>query len=142
MPPGALICIRMALAFAAGVALDLVLAGELYPYGERFQHQYLIGINIAWLNLLFSFLCSLALCFDWRLRRGGNATLLIPLAMVAGVSIAHTIVLIRDTRNDPTTHNLWPFEYITAWITVGLSALVGSTCARAMSWALNRVRVQ
>jgi hypothetical protein len=35
-----------------------------------------------------------------------------------------------------------PFEYIIAWIIVGLPALAGSMLARAMSWALNRVRVQ
>jgi hypothetical protein len=64
------------------------------------------------------------------------------LAMVVGVSIAHTIVLIRDVTIDPTTHNLLPFEYIIAWIIVGLPALAGSMLARAMSWALNRVRVQ
>ena len=154
MRPGALICIRVALAFAAGVGLDLILGGDAYPYGERFQHQYLIGINVVWLDLLFAFLCSLALCFNRRPLRGENRTLapwlaefdssglLIPLAMVVGVSIAHTIVLIRDVTIDPTTHNLLPFEYIIAWIIVGLPALAGSMLARAMSWALNRVRVQ
>jgi hypothetical protein len=61
---------------------------------------------------------------------------------VIRVSIAHTVVLIRNTTIDPTTRNLLPFEYITRWITVGLQALAGSMLARAMSWALNRVRVQ
>ena len=154
MSPGALMCIRVALAFAGGVSLDLILGADAYPYGVRFQHQYLMGINVAWLTLLFAFLCSLALSFNSQPRRGGNRTLapwlvefdsnglLIPLAMVVGVSIAHTIVLVHDVTIDPTTHNLLPFEYIIAWITVGLPALAGSLLARAMSWALNRVRVQ
>ena len=153
MPLG-LIWIRVALALAIGVALDLTLGGDAYPYGERFQHQYLIGINVAWLNLLLAFFCSFALCFKGRPLRRGNSTpgawlvdfdssgLLIPLAIVIGVSIAHTIVLVRDMMIDPTTHNLLPFEYIIAWITVGLPALAGSMLARAMSWAVNRVRVQ
>jgi hypothetical protein len=42
------------------VGLDLILGGHTYPYGERFLHQYLIGIDVAWLNLLFAFLCSFA----------------------------------------------------------------------------------
>ena len=62
--------------------------------------------------------------------------------MVVGVSVAHTIVLIRDVTIDPTIHNLLPFEYIIAWIIVGLPALAGSMLARTTSWALNRVRVQ
>jgi len=110
--------------------------------------------DVVWLDLLFAFLCSLALCFNRRPLRGENRTLapwlvefdssglLIPLAMVVGVTIAHTIVLIRDVMIDPTTHNLLPLEYIIALITVGLPALAGSMLARAMSWALNCVRVQ
>ncbi len=72
MPPGVRICIRVALAFAIGVGLDLILGGDTYAYGERFQHQYLIGINVAWLNLLLAFLCSFALSFKWRPLRGEN----------------------------------------------------------------------
>jgi hypothetical protein len=140
----------VALAFAIGVGLDLILGGDAYPYGERFQHRYLIGINVACLNLLLTFLCSFALCFKCRPLRGGKPTpgawlvdfdssgLLIPLTIVIGVSSAHTIVLIRDMMIDPTTHNLLPFEYIIAWITVGLPALAGSMLARAV----HRVRVQ
>jgi hypothetical protein len=144
----------MAVAFAIGVGIDLVPGADAYPYGQRFQHQYLIGINVAWLNVLLPFLCSFALCFKWRPPRGqapapaawlvdwDSSGVLIPLVMVIGLTVTHTIVLVRDMTIDPTTHSLLPFEYLFMWVTVGLPALAGSMLARAMSWAVNRVRAQ
>jgi hypothetical protein len=68
--------------------------------------------------------------------------LLIPLVIVAGQTITHTVVLIRDVTIDPTTHNLLPFEYIFAWIAVGIPAVAGTLLARAISWAAGRSRTQ
>ena len=59
-----------------------------------------------------------------------------------GLTITHTIVLIRDVTIDPTTHNLLPFEYIFMWIAVGVPAVAGSMLARAIFWVFNRFRVQ
>lgn len=61
---------------------------------------------------------------------------------MVGQTITHTVVLIRDVTADPTTHNLLPFEYIFAWIAVGVPAVAGSMLARAISWVLDRLRAQ
>jgi hypothetical protein len=136
------------------VGIDLILSADAYPYGECFQHQTLIGINVIWLMLLLPFLCSFALDFKWRHLRGGSPTpgawlaafdsrgFLIPSAIVIGLTVTHTTVLIRDMMIDPTTHDLLPFEYVFAWITVGVPALAGSMLAHAISWIFNRFRVQ
>jgi len=150
MTHGALTYVRALLAFAVGVGIDLILSADAYAYGERFHHQNLIGINVFWLMLLLPFVCSLTLEFKWRHPGGGSPTLaaldsrglLIPSAIVIGLTVTHTIVLIRDMMIDPTTHNLAPFEYLFAWITVGIPALAGSMLARAISWTVSRLRVQ
>ncbi len=150
---GVVIYIRTALAFAIGVGIDLVLFADAYPYGERYQHQSLIGISISWLGPLLAFLCSFALDFKRRGPRGespapgwiakfDSLALLIPAAMVIGLTVTHTIVLIRDVTIDPTTHNLLPFEYIFAWVAVGVPAVAGSMLARAIFWVFSRFKVQ
>jgi hypothetical protein len=153
MTHGVVTYIRTVLAFVIGVGIDLILFADAYPYGERYQHQSLIGFSIFWLGPLLAFLCSFALDFKRRDSRGESPAsgwiakfdslgLLLPSAMVIGLTITHTIVLIRDMIIDPTTHNLLPFEYIFAWIAVGVPAVAGSMLARAMFWVFNRFRVQ
>ncbi len=154
MTYGALIWIRTTLAFAIGVGIDFILFAEAYPYGERSQHQSLAGTNVYLVAPLLALVCAFALNFKGQDSARESAAagawpryldsrgFLIPLAMVIGLTLSYTIMLIRDMINDSTTHNLLPFEYIIAWLTVGLPALAGSMLARAMSWAVNRVRVQ
>jgi hypothetical protein len=150
MRQGVVIYIRTVLAFAIGVGIDLILFADAYPYGERYQHQSLVGISIYWLGPLLTLLGSFALDFKGRNRRGGSPApgwiadfdsfgLLIPSVIVIGQTITHTIVLIRDVTIDPTTHNLLPFEYIFAWIAVGVPAVAGSMLARAISWVFDRL---
>jgi hypothetical protein len=150
---GVVIYIRTALAFAIGVGIDLILFADAYPYGERYQHQSLVGISIYWLGPLLTLVCSFILDFKGRNPRGGSRApgwianfdsfgLLIPAAIVIGQTITHTIVLIRDVTIDPTTHNLLPFEYIFAWVAVGVPAVAGSMLARAISWIFDRLRAQ
>jgi len=145
--------IRVVLAFAIGVGIVLV---EAWAYG--FQHWYPIGINIVWLKMLIAFFGSFALAFKWRPLRGespapepwladlDSSGLLIPLVMVVGVTVMETVGLIRDTMIDPTTlpfnYVALAFQYFNKWLVLGLPALAGSMLARAMSWAVNRVRVQ
>jgi hypothetical protein len=150
MTHSALTYVRALFAFTVGVGIDLVLSADAYAYGDRFHHQNLIGINVFWLMLVLPFLCSFALEFKWRHQGGESPTLaafdsrglLIPSAIVIGLTVTHTIVLIRDMMIDPTTHNLAPFEYLFAWVTVGIPALTGSMLARATCWMVNRLRVQ
>ena len=153
MKPGVAIYIRMVFAFAIGVGIDLILFADAYPYSERYPHQSLVGISIYWLGPLLSLVCSFALDFKGRSSRAASRApgwianldsfgLLIPLVIVIGQTITHTIVLIRDVTIDPTTHNLLPFEYIFAWIAVGVPAIAGSMLARAISWVFGRLRAE
>jgi hypothetical protein len=161
MTNGALIWIRVVLAFAIGVGMVLIGWANYLIAIYKLAWLEPIGINVAWLELLLPFLCSFALCFKWRPLRGGSPTpgnwlvdldssgLLIPLVIVIGLNIAQTIVLIWDTLIGPPTDSLLPadyslllFEYIMSTLKVGFPALAGSMLARAMSWAVNRVRVQ
>jgi hypothetical protein len=145
--------IRAALALAIGAGLDFILFADAYPYGERYQHQQLFGIGVILLAAVFAFLCSFTLDFRRKQPRGGSPApgwiasldsfgLLIPSAILIGLTITHTIILIRDLIIDPTTHNLLPFEYIFGWVTVGIPAVAGSALARAISWMWDRFRVQ
>src|ERR1700730_12344071 len=151
MKQGVVIYIRPLLAVAIGAGVDLILFADAYPYGERYQHETLAGISAYWLGPLLALVCSFALDFQGRNRRGGSPApgwianfdsfgLLIPPAIVIGQTITHIIVLIRDVTIDPTTHDLLPFEYIFAWIAVGVPAVAGSMLARAISWLFNRLR--
>jgi hypothetical protein len=154
MTQGVVTCIRTALAFAIGVGIDFILFAEAYPYGERSQHQSLAGTDVYLVAPLLALVCAFALNFKGQdsagkspapgawLRDLDSGGFLIPSALVIGLTLSHTVVVIRDMINDPTTHTLLPFEYVIAWLTVGLPALVGSMLACAMSWAVNRVRLQ
>jgi hypothetical protein len=153
MKEGVAIYIRAVLAFAVGVGIDLIQFADAYPYGERYHHQSLFGISSYWLGPLLALLCSFALDFKRQNPHGGSSApgwiasfdsfgLLIPSVIVVGQTIMHTVVLIRDMTADPTTHNLLPFEYIFAWIAVGVPAVAGSMLARAISWVLDRLRTR
>ena len=154
MTRGVATYIRTTLAFAIGVGTDFILFAQAYPYGERSQHQSLAGTNVYLVAPLLALVCAFALNFKgqgsagkspapWAwLRDLDSDGLLIPSAMLIGLTLSHTIVLIQDVINDPTTHTLLGLEYIVAWLTVGVPALAGSMLARAMSWAVNRVRAQ
>jgi len=154
MTQGGVTYIRTTLAFAIGVGLDFVLFAEAYPYGERFQHQSLADVSVYSVAPLLAFVCAFALNFKGRDSAGksrapgawladlDSSGFLIPFALLTGLTLSHTTVLIRDVINDPTTHTLLPFEYVVAWIAVGLPALAGSMLARALTWAVNRVRVR
>jgi hypothetical protein len=158
MTSGVTTSIRTVLAFAIGLGIDLMLFGDAYPISQRHHHQQFIGssigINFTWLIALAAFLCAFAL--DFKRRPPGGRTqasggglaaldargLLIPLAIVTGLTITHTVVVIRDATLDPTTHNLLPFEYLIVLVVVGIPALAGSLFARAASWMFSRLQMQ
>jgi hypothetical protein len=158
MTPLRRVWIRVVLAFAIGVGIVVL---EVAAYASYERNQSLIGVNIVWLEMLLAFVGAFALAFKWRPLRGGSPApgawladidssgLLIPLVMVAGVTVAETIGLIRHVMIDPSTLPIsyvhLAFQFIQKWLELGLAALAGSMLARAMSWAaswaLNRVRV-
>lgn len=127
---------RLLLAFAVGVGCDLLILGDLAAYGERHRYQAsaFLGIGVVWLGLALAFLGALALGLGRR-RPGFVA---IPAAMLAGVTVIHTAVLVKDVAADPTTHNLLPFEYLFAWVAAGVPAFAGAALARAAGGARGR----
>jgi hypothetical protein len=60
----------------------------------------------------------------------GSGDLLIPLAILLGMVVVHTTLLLRDVIVDPTSHNLWPFEYLFWGFAVVVPAFIGSILAR------------
>lgn len=132
------------------MAFDFIVFLDAYPYNLRYQHQPLV--TSFWAMAALPFVGAFVLDFKALRTRPGNAAhaseawfarldslgLLIPIAILAGLTITHTIVLIHDITIDSTTHNLFPFEYIYAWIVMGIPAVIGSLLARGMCWALHR----
>jgi hypothetical protein len=148
---------RVALALAVGVAYDLTVFLDAYPYNQRAQHELYNSSSGLLIAMLIPLICAFLL--DFKVLRPRNDTraastrsgvlasldslgLLIPCAIILGVTLTHTIVLIRDTIIDPTTHNLLPFEYIFVWIMVGVPALAGSMLARGICWTIRRLMPQ
>jgi hypothetical protein len=37
---------------------------------------------------------------------------LVPAALLGGFFAAHALLIVADCWNDPTNHNLWPFEFV------------------------------
>jgi len=143
--------VRALFAFTVGVGIDLVLSADAYAYGDRFHHQNLIGINVFWLMLVLPFLCSFALEFKWRHQGGESPTLAAFDFPRLADPIGHRDRADRyahhrvDSGYDDRSYDTQPrapFEYLFAWVTVGIPALTGSMLARATCWMVNRLRVQ
>ncbi|HXP04111.1 MAG TPA: hypothetical protein VN808_08325 [Stellaceae bacterium] len=134
----AIVSLPVLFALALGLGCDFLIFPDAYPYSEHYRHPLptVAGISLFWLALVLPFMCSLALGCTRRRAR----VAVIPLAIVAGLTLTHTIMLVKDVAADPTTHNLVPFEYLYAWITVGIPAFIGSALARAICWARDRRR--
>jgi hypothetical protein len=100
---------------------------DLYVMGDEYSNAAAVALWCALAGLL---LVPLILNF------GAKRTLLISAAVWAGMTIAHTIVLIVETSADPTSHNLWPFEYLMLAL-VAVPALLGATAGRfaGQAWA-------
>ena len=148
---------RVTLALAVGVFYDLTVFRDAYSYNQRSQHELYNSSTGLLIAMLIPLVCAFLLDFKMlRPRDGARATssrvgvlaslnslgLLIPCAIILGVTLTHTIVLIRDTAIDPTTHNLLPFEYIFVWIMVGVPAIAGSMLARGICWTIRRLMPQ
>jgi hypothetical protein len=143
--------IRLGCGVAAGALFDLFALRDAFAYSDRHWRGG-HAIDPLWLSVFLLVVCS----FVFSLKSSREISrphpsasllssldrhrLLVPLAILLGLTITHTIVLLRDVSVDPTSHNLLPFEYLIAWIVAGIPALVGAMLARAMPWVLNRIR--
>jgi hypothetical protein len=135
------------LAFMLGALSDVLLVRNGLALGGRTLLDRYPVIWPAW--LAFVFVCSFLLELGLRhspTDYSGRPTsalahgtlvipLTIPLAILLGMAITHSVLLIRDVIVDPTSHNLWPFEYIFWGFVIVAPAFIGSFLARLI---LNR----
>lgn len=122
-----MIASRLALAFGVGLVSAFFVLGDAFSYSERMRPHNSRPMIALLLTLV------LILVASFMLNRSGRQTVLIPFMMLLGLTITHTIVVIRELAIDPTNHNLLPFEYLFGWILVGIPALGGALFARALS---------
>jgi hypothetical protein len=114
---------RLLAAAAVGAFADLYVMGDAYSYAARMRGSYPYHAVALWCVLAGLLLVPLILNF------GARRTLLITAALWTGLAIVHTIVLVAETSADPTSHNLWPFEYLMLSL-FALPALLGATAGR------------
>jgi hypothetical protein len=106
-----------------GAISDVLLIRNGLSYAGPTRLDRYPAIWPAWLAVIF--LCSFLPEFQVRRSHeghgdptgGGDASagsggVRIPLAILLGALTTHTVLLIRDVIADPTSHNVWPIEYL------------------------------
>jgi hypothetical protein len=134
-------------AFVIGALFDvLLIRNGLSLSGPTLLDTY-PAIWAAWLAavLVSSFLLEFAYSRSGRADLVpparefiSSGDLLIPLAILLGMVVAHTTSLVPDVIVDPTSHNLWPFEYLFWGFAIAVPAFIGSILARLI---LHRTRL-
>ena len=94
--------LRCILAFLVGVTLHIEYFYRFLPYGRR--EQQLPGF---WIFEAAMFFARFVSSFRTRTRR----LLLAPLPMIDFVT-ANAVLIVSECREDPTNHNLSPFEML------------------------------
>ena len=107
-------------AAALGMVTDLFAMGDVYGYSARIRQTHAAAFVGAVVAL---FLVTAVL------NLGARRTFAVAAMVWAGMSTAHTLVLIVETSRDPTSHNLWPFEYLFIVLLV-MPALLGAAAGR------------
>jgi hypothetical protein len=95
---------RCAVAVIIGVAFDAIFFWRFLPYSLRTSHHLLLPIYTL---PMLAFIAGVVLTIGLAKRRR-----LIPIALVGGFCAANACLIIVDCWNDPTNHNLWPFEFL------------------------------
>jgi hypothetical protein len=85
---------------------------ELSGQGPTLLDRYPV-LWPAWLGFIFIFTYLIE---SWRRAAGEeNQVCYIPgpaTAIWLGAMVTHAVLFIRDVTADPTSHNLWPFEFL------------------------------
>ena len=115
---------RYAGAVFIGVFFEAVFLWKFRPYTAR-EHGpdllpwYLLPV------LAFAAGLLLTLGFDGKKRW-------LPVALLGGFFAANACLIVADCSEDPTNHNLWPFEFVLiavatapAFLGAGISHLIG-----------------
>lgn len=111
---------RLITAVALGMVADLLTMGDAFGYSARLQQPHAAAFVVG---LVALFLVAGVLNF------GARRTFAIAGMVWAGMLAVHTVVLIAETSRDPTSHNLWPFEYLFMLLLV-MPALIGAATGR------------
>jgi hypothetical protein len=121
------------IAFAIGALSDIVLIRNGLSYdGPTLLDKYPL-LWPAWLVLIL--VCAFLLEFGWFAGEDNRART-IPgpaLAICSGVLMTHLVLLLRDVAADPTTHSLWPFEFLFWGLVVAVPAFLGRLLGRGMA---------
>lgn len=111
---------RLLAAAAVGALADFFGMGDAYSYSARMHQSHPAA--------LWSVLAALLLV-PAVLNFGVRQTLRITAAVWAGMAIPHTILLVAEISADPTSHNLFPFEYVLLGL-FAIPALLGAVAGR------------
>jgi hypothetical protein len=116
-----------------GALSDVFLIRNGLSYGGP---TLLDKIPILWpVWLAFILLCAFLLEWQGRSSQEKNSAYIIPgpaLAIWLGAIVTHAILFARDLILDPTTHSLWPFEFLFWGIVVAVPAFLGWLLARTI----------
>jgi hypothetical protein len=114
---------------AVGAFADFYILGDAYSYAHRMRGPYPFNAVALWWAV------AALVAVPFVLNFGARRTLQISATVWAGLAIAHTILLIVEISADPTSHNLWPFEYIRlslwavpALLSAAVGRFAGTTC--------------
>jgi hypothetical protein len=121
------------IAFTIGALSDVFLIRN----GLSYSGLTLLDKNpVLWpVWLAFILLCAFLLEWQARSSREENLARTIPgpaPAIWLGAMATHAILFTRDLVLDPTTHSLWPFEFLFWGIVVAVPAFLGWLSARTM----------
>jgi hypothetical protein len=115
---------RYAGAVFLGVVFEAVFLWRFQPYGIRERGPGLVPWYFLPVLALVAGL-FLTLGFEGKKRW-------IPAAMLGSFFAANACLIVADCAEDPTNHNLWPFEFVLiavatapAFLGAGISHLVG-----------------
>ena len=111
---------RFLVAAALGLVADLLAMGDAYGYSARIQQACAAAFVGA---LVALFLVTAAL------NSGVQRAFAVAAMVWAGMMAAPTLVLIAETSRDPTSHDLWPFEYLFISLLV-MPALMGAAVGK------------
>jgi len=112
---------RYACAVFIGVMFDAVFFWKFRPYSSRGPDL------LPWYFLpILAFVAGLLLTIAVEGKKRW-----IPVAMLGGFCAANACLIVADCADDPTNHNLWPFEFIMiavamapAFLGAGISVLI------------------
>jgi hypothetical protein len=95
---------RCAIAVLVGFAFEVVFIWRFQPYSQReLHHAFLPLYALPILAFLAGFVLTLGLQQNRRY---------VAISLVAAFCGANICLIVVDCWNDPTNHNLWPFEFV------------------------------